>query len=109
MNPGAQPDLECHKPVDTEWKSIWFIYYCDFDQHVCYFYMCIDMTQLKRISKRMPIILSSSRSLSRSGQGQGQDMVRSDLTLTLTLTPTQKWDLSYTLKLVFTTYHHHHL
>ena len=35
------------------------------------------MTQLKRISIRMPIILSSSRSLSRSGQGQGQDMVRS--------------------------------
>ena len=29
--------------------------------------------------------------------------VRSDLTLTPTLT--QKWDLSYTLKLVFTTHH----
>ena len=35
--------------------------------------------------------------------------VRSGLTLTLTLTPTptQKWDLSYTLKLVFTTTTHH--
>ena len=47
---------------------------------------------------------SHSRSHSRSGQGQsqGQDMVWSGLTLTPT--PTQKWDLSYTLKLVFTTH-----
>ena len=38
----------------------------------------------------------------------GHGLVRSGLTLTPT--PTQKWDLSYTLKLVFTTHpptHHH--
>ena len=38
----------------------------------------------------------------RTWSGHGQDMVRSGLTLTPT--PTQKWDLSYTLKLVST--HH---
>ena len=43
-------------------------------------------------------------------QGQGQDMVWSwsglvRSGLTLTPTPTQMWDLSYTLKLVFTTHH----
>ena len=41
-------------------------------------------------------------SRSRSRSGHGQVMVRSGLTLTPT--PTQKWDLSYTLKLVFTTH-----
>ena len=39
------------------------------------------------------------------GQGQGQDMVRSGQ-VRLTPTLTQKWDLSYTLKLVSTTTHH---
>ena len=39
------------------------------------------------------------------GEGQGQDMVNRT-GQTLTPTPTQKWDLSYTLKLVFTTTHH---
>ena len=41
----------------------------------------------------------------RSWSGHGQDMVRSGQVrsgLTQTLTPTQKWDLSYTLKLVST-------
>ena len=37
------------------------------------------------------------------GQGQGQGQVNSGQTLTPT--PTQRWDLRYTLKLVFTTHH----
>ena len=41
----------------------------------------------------------------RTWSGHGQVMVRSGLTLTPT--QTQKWDLSYTLNLVFTTHHHH--
>ena len=42
----------------------------------------------------------------RSWSGHGQVMVRSGLTLTPT--PTQKWDLSYTLKLVSTHSLTHH-
>ena len=38
----------------------------------------------------------------RTWSGHGQVMVRAGLTENLT--PTQKWDLSYTLKLVFTTH-----
>ena len=44
------------------------------------------------------------------GQGQGQDMVRSwsghgQVRSNSNSNPTQKWDLRYTLKLVFTTTH----
>ena len=48
-----------------------------------------------------------SQDMVRTWSGHGQVMVWSGLTLTPT--PTQKWDLSYSLKLVSTHHPPHHL
>ena len=85
----------------------WFFAFCDFK--VCLFYESLPHFSDLYCQAQGPN--QGPTQGQAQGKGQSQDIVRSwsgqvRSGQTPTPTPTQMWDLSYTLKLVFTTTHH---